>query len=295
MVKKIAVIGMGVWGKKLIHEFSKIAEIKYSHSLGDRKNISWLHKNHPEIRYTNNINVILEDKEIEAVVIAVPIKSHYEIALKSLIAGKDVFIEKPLAENYSDGKKLVTLAKKKHLLLFVGHIFLYHPIIEKIKKIIVDEPIIEIFFSWEKFGSFSENIVQDLISHQISIFLDIIGYPKKIVVIEKKGFFTDVDQLFLLVSFKNNITCRIYVNRISNQKRRSVTLITKKNLYLWENELLFKCNSKTNGYKKIFEAKKTSLEIECNKFIHKSKYDVYDKIDIALKVLKLVSKIRMNL
>ena len=83
-MKQIAIVGMGRWGKNLIHDFSKFSEVKTCVTTGNKKNIVWLQQNYPSIDFTTDINQVLNDSDIDAVVIATPIKSHFTIAKKSL-------------------------------------------------------------------------------------------------------------------------------------------------------------------------------------------------------------------
>ena len=132
----LGVIGIGYWGKNLIRDFSKYANIQKCTSSGNLENIKWVKKNFPSINYVSDEKDIFNDDKINAVVISTPIKTHYSIIKKALLAKKHVFVEKPLCTSSSDANKLITIAKKNNLLLFVGHVFLYNDIFKKIIKIV---------------------------------------------------------------------------------------------------------------------------------------------------------------
>ena len=131
-MNKIAIIGIGNWGKNLVRDFSKISDIKKCTSNGNTQNIEWLKKNYPSIDYVNNHKEIFNDEEINAVIISTPIKTHYTLVKKALLSKKHVFIEKPLCSNISEAKELIQIAKKNNILLFVGHIFLFNEVLKKI-------------------------------------------------------------------------------------------------------------------------------------------------------------------
>ena len=133
-MKKIAIIGLGKWGRNLLREFSKISCVTKCHTRGNQKNISWLRKNYPKVVHTTSIRDILTDKNIDAVVISTPINSHFKIARNALEAGKHVFVEKPMTNTIVEAKQLLKIAKSKNLNLFVGHIFLHNEIFKKIKN-----------------------------------------------------------------------------------------------------------------------------------------------------------------
>ena len=109
-MKKIAIIGLGKWGKNLIRDVSKISCVKKCSSLGDSKNISWLKKNYPSIQYTSDSQEIFADKEIDAVIIATPINTHYNLVKKALLSKKHVFVEKPISSTLSKAEELIKIA-----------------------------------------------------------------------------------------------------------------------------------------------------------------------------------------
>lgn len=285
---RIGIVGMGRWGKNLIKEFSKNSTISVCITKGGNSNKKWLKKNYPEIKSSTKYSDILQDKAIKAVIIATPIKTHFKLTQQALLSGKHVFVEKPISENSLQGKKLLELAKKNKLLLFVGYEFLYHPVFQKIKNIIKKEKILLIKFEWSKFGSFNENIFYDLITHFLTILIELVGLPKKIKILQQISVITKCDIISLELEFVNRIKVSINVNRTSNSKRRVINIFTKNNLYIWENEELFKFNKIKN--RKIKTNNISSLENESKQFlkeIKKSKYD-YENAKIAIKAIELI-------
>ena len=103
-MKNLAIVGIGYWGKKLVSEFSKIANIKFCYSQGNTSNINWIHRNYPKVNFCKNFQDILNDPTIDGVIIASPIDTHFEYALKSLKSKKHVFIEKPISTNKNQGQ-----------------------------------------------------------------------------------------------------------------------------------------------------------------------------------------------
>ena len=95
VTNNFGVIGMGNWGKNLIRDFSKISNIKKCNSMGNSENIKWLKKNYPSIKYTSNTNEIFNDKQINAVIISTPIKTHYNLVKKALLS-KNMYLLKNL-------------------------------------------------------------------------------------------------------------------------------------------------------------------------------------------------------
>lgn len=292
-MKKIAIIGLGKWGKNLLREFSNVSCVTKCHTRGNQKNISWLRRNYPKVVHTTSIRDILTDKNIDAVAISTPINSHFKIAKNALESGKHVFVEKPMASSVIEAKQLIKIAKSKNLNLFVGHVFLYNEIFKKIKKIDRQESITYAHFAWKKFGTFDEDIFKNLLSHDISLILALFGSPNRIRLTNNVGFITTSDRISLELNFTRNRKCEVSIDRISPHKEKSVTFLTKKNLFVWNDDELLRFDKRTQSFKKIYQSKNTPLHLECKKFIANitSKKVSYDSSFLALNVTRILSKL----
>ena len=292
-MKKIAIIGLGKWGKNLLREFSNVSCVTKCHTRGNQKNISWLRRNYPKVVHTTSIRDILTDKNIDAVAISTPINSHFKIAKNALESGKHVFVEKPMASSVIEAKQLIKIAKSKNLNLFVGHVFLYNEIFKKIKKIDKQESITYAHFAWKKFGTFDEDIFKNLLSHDISLILALFGSPNRIRLTNNVGFITTSDRISLELNFTRNRKCEVSIDRISPHKEKSVTFLTKKNLFVWNDDELLRFDKRTQSFKKIYQSKNTPLRLECKKFIANitSKKVSYDSSFLALNVTRILSKL----
>ena len=292
-MKKIAIIGLGKWGKNLLREFSNVSCVTKCHTRGNQKNISWLRRNYPKVVHTTSIRDILTDKNIDAVAISTPINSHFKIAKNALESGKHVFVEKPMASSVIEAKQLIKIAKSKNLNLFVGHVFLYNEIFKKIKKIDKQEFITYAHFAWKKFGTFDEDIFKNLLSHDISLILALFGFPNRIRLTNNVGFITTSDRISLELNFTRNRKCEVSIDRISPHKEKSVTFLTKKNLFVWNDDELLRFDKRSQSFKKIYQSKNTPLHLECKKFIANitSKKVSYDSSFLALNVTRILSKL----
>ena len=293
-MKKIAIIGMGYWGKNLIREFSKLCVVSTCVTLGNQNNRKWLKKNYPDVEITNNLNKVLSDDSIESVVIATPIDTHYDLTLKALKNKKHVFVEKPISKKFTEGKKLLDLAKKNNLTLFVGYEFMYHQIFDKIKVITKNDPIKSLVFNWLQNSNSKENIIYDLVSHEVSILLKFLGIPKIISSKQSIGINTSSDLISFFIKFNKNVFASIYVNRINEIKRKSILISTQKNTFLWLGDELFKFNKNGISFNSIFKQTKTPLEIECFKFLNliDKTPNNYSNPEHALLVTKYLEKIQ---
>ena len=266
-MKNLAIVGIGYWGKKLVSEFSKIANIKFCYSQGNISNINWIHRNYPKVNFCKNFQDILDDSTIDGVVIASPIDTHFEYALKSLKSKKHVFIEKPISTTKKQGQTLLAIARKNNLEIFVGHIFLYHPVLSKLKKLMKKEKISSIYLGWHRFGPFKEKISLDLLSHYIIILKEFFNQPKKLIIKSKIGCVTNCDILSLHVKFQKKVDCVIEINRVSYHKQREIIIKSNKNLYKWEDDVLLKFSKKDEIFKEYFSSRLFPLQIECKKFL----------------------------
>jgi len=292
-MNQIAIMGIGRWGKNLIREFSKISKVKFCLTTGNKENLKWLKKNYPDVIHTTQISDILNDQTIDAVVIATPIKTHYSLVKKSLESKKHVFVEKPLAKSTHEINDLIKIAKNNKQTLFVGHIFLYNEIFKKLKLILKTESIKHAIFEWKKLGTFDEDIFENLLSHDLSLNLDLFGMPKKIKLVRKYGLLTYIDDFSLELYFNKTKKSEINIDRTAHYKKKTVMIRTTKNSYIWDDEELLKFNKVTESYKKIFQTKNTPLYLESKEFIKQvnAKDFCVDSAILASKISYLISKI----
>ncbi len=133
----IGIVGCGYWGPNLIRNFQSLAGCNVKKICDiDKEQLSHLQSLYPSIQTTCEFDDIIADRDIQAVVIAVPVRFHYEMAKKSLDSGKHTFVEKPMASSVAECKELVATAEKNKLTLMVGHTFVYSTPVRKIKEII---------------------------------------------------------------------------------------------------------------------------------------------------------------
>jgi len=169
----IGLVGLGYWGKNILRN---LYELGVLHSACDtNKDMLSEHKKHySDVAYTTSFSEMLRDPSIQAVVIATPAVTHYEHVTHSLSAGKDVFVEKPLALTVKEGEELVEQAKKKNRILMVGHVLQYHPAVIRLKEIISSGELGKIQYIYSNrlnIGKLrtEENILWSFAPHDISV------------------------------------------------------------------------------------------------------------------------------
>ena len=177
----IAIIGYGYWGPNLVRNFSLVNNCKVKMVSDFRQDrLVIVSKTYPGIKVSTDPDDILLSKEIDAVVIATPVFTHFSLAKKALENGKHVLLEKPMTSTIKEAEELMNLAKQKGLLLMVDHTFLYTGAVMKMKQLINEKSIGEIQYfdsSRINLGLFQidVNVLWDLAPHDISILLHLIN------------------------------------------------------------------------------------------------------------------------
>ena len=170
----IGILGYGYWGPNLLRNFVNIgANVKSVADLSPQR-LSTVKNHNPAINTTTNIDEIINDKTLDAVLIALPVFMHYEAAKKALNAGKHVLVEKPMTDSVNTSEELMELAVKNNRVLMCDHTFLYTGAIKKMKQLIKDKHLgnLQYFDSVRiNLGLFQSdvNVIWDLAPHDISI------------------------------------------------------------------------------------------------------------------------------
>src|SRR6266404_1170070 len=173
-VPRVAVVGCGNWGQNLVRNFHDLGSLAAVCDVDDARLQDTAAKYH--ISAVGSVDALLEIQEIQGIVIASPAALHFELARKALRAGKDVFVEKPIALHVREGQELVDLAHKCERILMVGHLLLYHPGIRELKRLIRagDLGKIQYLYSsrlnWGKLRT-EESILWSFAPHDISAIL----------------------------------------------------------------------------------------------------------------------------
>lgn len=174
---KIGIIGVGYWGPNLVRNYSEIDEcdLLWVCDLSEDR-LEYISRKWPGVNTTKNYHEMLEDSSIDAVVIATPVETHFDIAMAALNAGKHVFIEKPMTYRAEEDMALLQLAEKKGLKIGTGHIYIYHPAVIKMKDIIKEQKIGKPYYAYSirmnpapSHGNVE--VIWDLAVHDVSIAL----------------------------------------------------------------------------------------------------------------------------
>jgi len=176
---KVAVVGVGYWGKNLARNFHELDALEVLCDPDGSVEAACKH-NYGNARFHPDFREVLSDPCVDAVALATPAVAHFEMAKAALEAGKDVFVEKPLAMDVKHGECLVKLAEEKRRILMVGHILRYHPAIVKLQKLIQDGTLGKINYLYSNrlnIGKIrtEENILWSFAPHDISVMLSLLN------------------------------------------------------------------------------------------------------------------------
>jgi len=136
-IVRVGVVGCGYWGPNLIRNLRQApdCELKIICDTSEAR-LTHMRRLHPYVATTSSYNDLLNDPQLDAIVIATPVRFHYEMAKAALNVGKHIFIEKPMARTETESEELVSMADRQGLVLMVGHTFLFSPAVRRMKEII---------------------------------------------------------------------------------------------------------------------------------------------------------------
>ena len=181
---QVAVVGVGGWGKNLVRNFYELGALK-SFFDATPKILVETSLQYPGIEAGPSFAEILGDKDVNAIVIATPAQTHYQLAKAAMLAGKDVFVEKPMTLRVEEAEELVELSRIQGRILFVGHLLEYHPAVISLKALVNNGKLGGIrymFSSRLNFGKFrlEEDVLWSFAPHDISMMIYLLGaMPEK--------------------------------------------------------------------------------------------------------------------
>jgi predicted dehydrogenase len=239
---KIGVVGCGYWGPNLIRNFRALPDCSLKVMCDiDQERLDHLSMLYPEVEGTSDFKHMLNGIGLDAVVIATSVKSHFPMAKASLLAGKHVFIEKPMASSSAQCEELVELAAKKGRVLMAGYTFLYSPAVRKIKQIVDSGDIGEIRYICARrlnLGLFQKdiNVAWDLAPHDISIIQHVMNEQPISVNCRGSANITPgvEDVTTMTLSFSKQRSAIIHSSWLDPRKVREMTIVGSKRMIVYD-------------------------------------------------------------
>ncbi|PKN77500.1 MAG: oxidoreductase [Deltaproteobacteria bacterium HGW-Deltaproteobacteria-10] len=246
----IAVVGAGNWGKNLVRNFFELGVLKAICDESATSRAQML-KLYPFCDVLSSLKDVLARKDISAIAIATPAETHFDLARKALMAGKHVFVEKPLTLSEKDAAELISLARKNKLILMVGHLLQYHPAFIKLKELAVHGDLGRINYIYShrlNLGKIrrEENILWSFAPHDISMILALAGEEPESVLATGGNYLhkkiADVTTTHL--EFSSGLKAHVFVSWLHPFKDQKLVVVGDKKMAVfddtlpWEEKLL---------------------------------------------------------
>lgn len=316
--QQVAVVGCGHWGKNLVRNFAQL------HALGwicdtDEAALQAQAELYPEARPSRSFDEVLTAEDVQAVVIATPGAMHYEEAKAAIQAGKDVFVEKPLALQYHEGRELVDLAAAQGVILMVGHILEYHPAVALLKDIVRQGELGHLRYIYSNRLNLGkvrqeENILWSFAPHDISVIHSLVG-TVPIEVTTSGGSYLQsgiVDVTVTNLLFEDGVRGHIFVSWLHPYKEQKLVVIGDRKMAVFDDTLR---EGKLKIYDKriewqaglpvprqtaettLFFDETEPLRLECEHFLAciRNRQQPLTDGESALRVLKVLQASQMSL
>ena len=236
---RLALVGHGYWGKNLarvLNELDCLAVVCETRAEA-REEVESKY----EVVTTSDFRSILADDSTDAVVIAAPAAQHYDLAKQALLAGKDVYVEKPLALRSDEGKELADLANQRGCILMVGHILEYHPAILELKRLVQTGELGRIRYIYSSrlnMGKLrtEENILWSFAPHDISVICSLLGETPECVASHGGSYVNSkiFDTTMTTCHFPSGVQAHIFVSWIHPFKEQKLAVIGDKRMVVFD-------------------------------------------------------------
>jgi predicted dehydrogenase len=238
----LAVIGLGYWGPNLLRVLSDKPEahVRWICDL-DRDRLEASKRRYPRVKTTQKLEDVLADPEVDAVLIATPVNTHYVLAAQALDAGKHVFVEKPLAPSSELADELAAKARASSLVLMCGHTFVYSPPVRAIKRMLDDGTVGEIYFissSRVNLGLHQRDVsvIWDLGPHDVSILLYWLGeLPTSVRAVGRDSIVKGIaDVAFVMMTFASGIVANVELSWLAPSKLRRTVVVGSERMVTYD-------------------------------------------------------------
>ena len=239
-VTKIGLVGLGYWGPNLARNFDELAELRWLCDLEPDLRERFAPR-YPEARVAGDFDELLNDPELEAVVIATPAVTHYELAKRALEAGKHVLVEKPPAMNAAEAEDLVSTAEATGRVLMPGHLLLYHPAVRTVKALMDTGELGEVlcvYSNRQNLGKIraDENALWSLGVHDLSVILHLLDEEPSETWAHGNSFLTPgvEDIVFCYLRFPSGKIAHMHLSWLDPHKMRKLTVVGKEKMVVFD-------------------------------------------------------------
>jgi predicted dehydrogenase len=238
----VGVIGLGYWGPNLLRVLHEIPDVGALWACDVREDaLAAITRRYPSVVTTTDAQAAIASPDLDAIVIATPVSTHYELALGALVAGKHVFVEKPLTASVAEAEHLVEVAAERSLMLMPGHTFLYSPPVNLIHELITSGELGEIYFistSRVNLGLHQPDIgvAWDLGPHDFSIlryWMD--ELPSRVSALSRSCIIDDLpDVAFINLAFPSGAIAHVELSWLAPSKLRRTAVVGSKKMVVYD-------------------------------------------------------------
>jgi predicted dehydrogenase len=237
---RIGLAGLGYWGPNLARNFDDLADLRWLCDLSPEQRERYARR-FPAARLTADFDELLTDPDLDAVVVATPVVTHFELAKRALLAGKHVFVEKPPAVSGAEAGELVSLAEERDLVLLPGHLLLYHPGVRRLKEIVDSGLLGEVLYLYgnrQNLGQIrkDENALWSLGVHDLSVILHLIGEEPSQVWARGESFLNPgvEDVVFCYLRFPSGAIAHMHLSWLDPHKMRKMTVVGRERMAVFD-------------------------------------------------------------
>jgi predicted dehydrogenase len=237
---RVGQAGLGEWGKNLARNFAELAELAWLCDPANGKREEFAAR-YPRARWAESFPELLEDPALDAVVIATPVPTHYELAKLSLEAGKHVFVEKPPAMTTAEIDELVACAQERDLVLMPGHLLLYHPGVQRLKQLVEGGELGEVLCVYgnrQNLGVIRpyENALWSLGVHDLSVILYLLDEDPVEAIAHGRDFLQPgvEDVVFCYLRFPSGKIAHMHLSWLDPHKMRKITVVGTEKMVVFD-------------------------------------------------------------
>lgn len=238
----VGVIGLGYWGPNVLRVLSEMEDVAVTRICDlDQERLHKFCRRHPYTIPTTDFRMILDDPKIDAVAVATPVETHFQIASQCLDAGKHTFVEKPLAATIREADALIGLAERENVILMSGLTFLYSAPVRAIKELLQRRELGDLYFissSRVNLGPYRKDVsvICDLAPHDFSMLLYWMDeFPTSIRAIGKDAITSGIpDVAFISMGFPSGVVANLEVSWIAPSKLRRTVIVGSKKMVVYD-------------------------------------------------------------
>jgi predicted dehydrogenase len=242
MTVNVALVGPGYWGPNLARNLAMTPGARL-HTLCDLREdrLNEVGRAYPGVKLETEVERVLQDPEVTAVVIATPVATHFELARAALAAGKHVLVEKPLATSSEECRALIALAAERGLTLMVGHVFLYNAAVRKVKEYIDSGELGDVYYvccQRLNLGIVRQdvNALWNFAPHDVSVLNYWLGTRPRGV--STRGFSylqpNVEDVVFMTIDYPGGVGANVHISWLDPRKVRAMTVVGSKKMVVYD-------------------------------------------------------------